>query len=124
MILHWLAGYSLWRLMIVVGGGIICIGSVINLLYGQEDKNRVPMPVSLVGLLIGSSLAVSALLRGRPPWDGLGDALSAVGAVSGIVYLLLLNRHRRRKRVTVPPPQSAVPSDEIWPPPPTSRGGD
>lgn len=109
--------------MIIVGGGIGCIGNVINLLYGQEDKNHVPMPVSLIGFLWGACLAASVMLRGKPPWNGLGDALGMVSAVSGIVYAVLIIMHRKRKRVAMPSQPPSAPSDKIWPPPPTSQGG-
>ena len=124
MILHWLAGYSLARLMIIVGGIVICIGNGVNLLSWLEDKNRVPVPISLIGILLGACLAISALLRGKPPWDGLGDALSVISGLSSIIYVVLLNRYSRRKRVVRPPqPPSTAPSNQIWPPPPTSPGG-
>ena len=96
------------------------VGNVIRMLPNGNDKSRFPAPLALTGIAFFGCLLVSTLLREKPPWGGLSDALSIVAAVPGISYAIVMMRRGRRKSV-VALRITFAPSDKTWPPPPTSH---
>ena len=122
--LHWLAGYSLIRLIAVAGGILVCAVMGIVLLVGQEGKNKLPVPVVFLYMLFGACTTISSLLIGKPRsrYELLGVILEIIGGVSGLIGAVLTMRHQKTKHAALPQPEPAAPSDKGWPPPPTSQG--
>jgi hypothetical protein len=121
MILHWLAGYSLIRLVTIASGIFICAFSVARLFGWQIGKRQYPRLFSVTSLLLGICLTVATLLRGKGHWDGFSDVVMLVCFVLGGINLYLMKQQVSNINAVVLPPCETAPSDKIWPPPPTSH---
>ncbi len=122
MILHWLTGYSIVELMTVGGFLIGILSNIIQLFPHRDEKNRLPVPVVLIGIASFGGWAASILLHGKPHWADLSVDLGIAGAVGTILYVTMtVILSRGRKRIAAVAPATPAPSNNVWPPPPTSH---
>ena len=111
LIPHWLSGYSQLDWVQLASAIVICTVSLLRLFYGPEQK-RFSLSVALVGVLVGTCIGASALLRGKPHWDGLSAILELLGGFSGIVFGVLIGRNAKERRRSPLHSQPAPASDD------------
>lgn len=120
MILHWLAGYSVPQLMMLVGSFGIFLGGGVILLGSLNGNNPALTRSGWLAMLGGACTTAAHLLRNKLHWEVAMIILAGLGFAMTICFFF---QYAKARRITIPQPQPPLPSDEIWPPPPNSPGG-
>ena len=120
MILHWLAGYSVPQLMVLVGSFGIFLGGSMILLGSLDGDNQALTRSGWLGMSGGACTTAANLLRNKPRLETIMILLACLGFVMTIGFLFQYATARRTASPKSQPPASA---DDIWPPPPTAPGG-
>ena len=122
-ILRWLVSYSTAQLMMLVGGPLMLIGSVITFITGLAEEDQELLRMSYAQIVYGGCWTAAMVLFHSPQLQRLMVGLSIVSFLAMVCYVVLMMRRGRKRRLVKPLPTPAVFSDKTWPPPPTSPGG-